>query len=1130
MTTATVLREGGAAGVEGSGYDDCGVEGVLEVEIHVELVANDSFWCSSAICGRACRSDALDVAAPSAAGFMSSVIFSSPLKAASPLAQSVYDPTAVARPILKKDAEASVLFEDPAFALMLAPSSRPAAKPVKKPMPLPARADPRYNPVKIAKSEASLSTRIFLQTKPHAGETVVGAQRFLALNRDSELRQFKRQLADTAPVAVAIGHSQSFARYLQQDYGASSAVDESPSDALDGRDSAELYDSAEQIGPAEGGGVLRNDTEEALQYPVEQSSDEESECSLRDASSASSDGDGDVCALLAARDDPAQEQHVHRSDSAASEADPLAPMHSEPSTDSNAGALPPFKFASPPEVSLTPARLTRVATPPPAQQLDVPGFADVRKHTPTSYSALHAARLSPSVTASASSATKTSSRSQTSRAGSHDTSAKSHDTSAKPARAAPTAAPPPSFAIAAPPPSFATAAPPPSFAIAAPPPSFAELSKYSQQVVNELASTQQMEAQYSAKIAQRDLLRLRDSFHRVTSAENSAKQLSKASSWRSSTKSHPYPAAHDCKQAPHLSEPTPPRSRQPVPNSVGTRPTRASNAGVYDIDEADVSAPLARAASPAMTPKQHRAASVMLPSVSPFFHTPERPSAFAANNHVEARCHDGFSRPAPLSLALHIPLPAVDSVPCTPRPSTPPQPIQNQASFQTQSSAENDRLSLIPPHHHVTSAPEHFKFIDLEAPQPPPYPDAFVNRSAPDSPRAERDARADLPRFGPLFQLTDDRDHDVFAAISALSAPLDSLVAPQSRFDPRLWLSVIDTDSDIGVRIQRMRAAYLVMTSLVQKDETEVKCSFKRLNELRVDLLWQTKRRQLRFWLNSSGHIVLGPRKKEVVMRFLGLTPASKHAKSISIKEPAPGCSGVSADKRWQGSDFKIQLMVSLVSKYQLHLAFVQFKMNAARARALRHVLACLSLANGRRYILLGWSCFKSWHTSRTRTRDVAVRSGSNKWFYFLQLVLRSWCRFVSLRGKRQRSIAHFQHSVDLRTLSNSFKRWSSGIRVRKHGDVLSSAAGQFWYLTCSLRCILRWWQGAQNLAARKQALRAFAGSNSGNIAVESKPLSSEGVLKTRSLLSKTEVDEQLRLKRTLAIRRRKQLLSPLKM
>jgi hypothetical protein len=83
--------------------------------------------------------------------------------------------------------------------------------------------------------------------------------------------------------------------------------------------------------------------------------------------------------------------------------------------------------------------------------------------------------------------------------------------------------------------------------------------------------------------------------------------------------------------------------------------------------------------------------------------------------------------------------------------------------------------------------------------------------------------------------------------------------------------------------------------------------------------------------------------------------------------------------------------------------------------------------------------------------------------------------------------------------------------------------------LTCSLRCILRWWQGAQNLAARKQALRAFAGSNSGNIAVESKPLSSEGVLKTRSLLSKTEVDEQLRLKRTLAVRRRKQLLSPLK-
>jgi len=80
------------------------------------------------------------------------------------------------------------------------------------------------------------------------------------------------------------------------------------------------------------------------------------------------------------------------------------------------------------------------------------------------------------------------------------------------------------------------------------------------------------------------------------------------------------------------------------------------------------------------------------------------------------------------------------------------------------------------------------------------------------------------------------------------------------------------------------------------------------------------------------------------------------------------------------------------------------------------------------------------------------------------------------------------------------------------------------------LRCILRWWQGAQVLAARKQALRAFAGSNSGNVALDSKHLPSEGVLKSHSPRSKAEVDEQLRLKLSLAIRRRKELLTPLKM
>jgi hypothetical protein len=685
----------------------------------------------------------------------------------------------------------------------------------------------------------------------------------------------------------------------------------------------------------------------------------------------------------------------------------------------------------------------------------------------------------------------------------------------KTSRAAVTTARPPSVV----PPS--SAARPLTFT--APPPSFAELSKYSQQMVIELANTQQSEAQSSAKFAQRDLLRLRDYFQKVSSAESSAKQLAKANSLRLATRSQSSLPIHDSKQLSHLSEPTPPRSRRPVPNTAVSvsKPAHSSNAGVYDIDDADASTPLRCAASATITPKLHRPASMLLPSVSPFFQTPERTS----NSSISASRNHAFSTlPSPVA-ALHIPLPAVDSVPSTPRPSTPPQPIQNHPSLQ-------NSFSLLIPHHNemIPVSEDSVKFKDLEAPQAPPYPDMFIDRSAHDSPHPGTVARVETPHFESLFELTNDLDHDVFAAISALSAPLESLVNPQSRFDPKQWLSVIDTDADIAVRVQRMKAAHLVVASLVQKDETEVKSSFKRLNELRVDLLWQTKRRQLRFWLNSSGHTVLGPRKREVVMKFLGLTPASRHAKSISIKEPSPGCPGLSVEKRWQGSDFKIQLMLSLVSKYQLHLAFVQFKMNSARARAIRHVSACLTIANGRRYILLGWCCLKSWHSSRLLTRDVAVRSGSNKWFFFLQIVLRSWSRFVSSRIKRQRSLAHFQHNVDARAAANNFKRWSSSVKIRQHGAVLSSSACQLWYLTCSLRCMLRWWQGTQILVARKRALRAFAGSNSGNLEDGAHHLPSEGALKPRSSLSKTELDEQLRLKQMLAVRRRKQLLAPLKM
>ena len=142
-------------------------------------------------------------------------------------------------------------------------------------------------------------------------------------------------------------------------------------------------------------------------------------------------------------------------------------------------------------------------------------------------------------------------------------------------------------------------------------------------------------------------------------------------------------------------------------------------------------------------------------------------------------------------------------------------------------------------------------------------------------------------------------------------------------------------------------------------------------------------------------------------------------------------------------------------------------------------------------------------------------------------MVLRSWSRFVASRIKRQRSLAHFQHGVDLHSTSKYFKRWSSSVKIRKHGNVLASAACQFWYLTCSLRCILRWWQSTQALVSRKHALRAFAASIPGSV-VEHSP--NDGTHKARSLLSKVELDENMRLKHSLAIRRRKQLLAPLKM
>jgi len=923
-----------------------------------------------------------------------------------------------------------------------------------------------------------------LQTKPHAGEAVVGAQRFLALNRDSELRQFKRQLVDTATVAVAIGTSQPSSDYFQDDHGASSTAEESPSDASDSRGAAAVEEDSDDAAER------MHSADQHPQFPVDPAADDDGfEYGGHDASSSSSDDE--IERLLAANDDALEEHHSFRSQSAASDTDSLASSHSDSATITNADALLSSAVAHAPETSITPARSPLGVSPLPGTRADSSSKKDVRKHTPVSYSALHAARMSPPVTANLSSGMRMASPAPVS------------TFPAKSSRAA---------------------------VAAAAPPSFAELSKYSQHVVHELAHTQQLELQSGAKSAQKDLLRLRDSFQRVYSADSATRQLSKSSAPRIAAKSQaPSALLRDSKHSSHLhsshlDEPTPPRSRKPVPNSVVSKPSRTSNMGVYDIDEADRSAPSSRSSgfNAATTPMQHRAASLQLPSVSPFFQTPERPSVFASQNPV-------FPALSPRPLALQIPLPAADSVPCTPRPSTPPQPMQNHAS------GENGRSMLTLHHPQMAPALENFHFRELEAPEVPPFPDMFPDRSRSEdndsgSPSKGLDVVVEPPKFEPLFELTDDREHDVFAAISALSAPLDSLVAPHSRFDPRLWLSVIDSDADIRVRIERLRAARLVMSSLVQKDEAEVVSSFKRMSELRVDLLWQTKRRQLRFWLNSSGHIVLGPRKKEVVMRFLGLTPASKHAKSFSISEPSPGCPGVSVQKRWQGSDFKIQLMLSLVSKYQLHLAFVQFKMNAARTRAIRHVAACLNIAHSRRYIVLGWSCLRSWHLQRTRTRQVAIKSGSNKWFFFLQMVLRSWFHFAAARSKRKRSVADHQHSRDTQITSTCFKRWSSSLRIRRHGNALASAACQFWYLTCSLRCILRWWQGAQVLAARKHALRAFAGSNSGNVAPGTQRLPGEGLHKSHASFSKAEVDEQLLLKRSLAVRRRKELLSPLKM
>ena len=1050
-----------------------------------------------------------DAAALSASGSMTSVVFASPLKAASPLAQSVYDPAAIARPILKRD-DVPAPFAHSALVLPAAPPARPTPKLAWKTPPLPSRADPRFNPVKIAKSEASLNTRMFLQTKPHAGDAVVGAQRFLALNRDSELRHFKRQLADTAPVAVAIGYSQSFADYLQDDLGGSSAADEASGD--DFRDLG--ADAEEELS---GDDVARraNLSVDEPQYPLDQHDDNCFDDNDVEYSSSSSDCEAEFDALLSAScatDHPppshsaasetdslsaASETDSH---SAASETHSLASGHPAAVTDANVDYT--FPSAKTPEMRVHPARASAAASPSPVPRIDMSSKADMKKDTPTSYSALYAARVSPPAAAAAAAANVSS-------------ISKANSSSNSKAASRPQAL---GDAIA-----DAAAKASRSSLTIAPPPSFAELSKYSQQMVSELANTQQMEAHSSARIAQRDLLHLRDSFQRVASADRSTKHLSTTIPLRLASKPQASSSISHSRHLSHLNEPTPPRSRRPVPNSVVSKPSsiisnpvRSTNVGLYDIDDADVSAPSALSAAAAVTPKQHRATSISLPSVSPFFRTPERPGMIGSLNIASSSLSS-------LQIPLQIPLPAVDSVPCTPRPSTPPQPIQSRSSF------ENEFLSFIPRHNHAMPTQEQVTFIDLDTPQAPPYPDIFVDRGVHNSPSAATVVHRELPRFETLFELTNDRDHDVFAAISALSAPLESLVAPQSRFSPRIWLSVIDTDADIYVRIQRMKAACLVLGSLVQKDEDEVKCSFKRLNELRVDLLWQTKRRQLRFWLNSSGHIVLGHRKKEVVMRFLGLTPASKHAKNISIKEPSPGCPGVSVEKRWQGSDFKIQLMLSLVSKYQLHLAFVQFKMNAARARAVRHISACLSMSNARRYILLGWSSFKSWHFSKTRTRAVAIRSGSNKWFFFLQVALRSWYAFVSSRIKRQRSVSQFQQSVDSGMTSKFFKGWSSSVKIRKHGNVLASAACQFWYLTCSLRCILRWWQGAQNLVARKHALRAFAGSNSGSAEVDGKLVSGEGSSRSRSL-SKAELDEQLRLKRALAIRRRKQLLTPLKM
>jgi hypothetical protein len=77
---------------------------------------------------------------------------------------------------------------------------------------------------------------------------------------------------------------------------------------------------------------------------------------------------------------------------------------------------------------------------------------------------------------------------------------------------------------------------------------------------------------------------------------------------------------------------------------------------------------------------------------------------------------------------------------------------------------------------------------------------------------------------------------------------------------------------------------------------------------------------------------------------------------------------------------------------------------------------------------------------------------------------------------------------------------------------------------------LLLWWQSAKISSSRKHALRAFSGTVAANTVVVGKHVSIETASASRSALSKSEMDEHVRLKRELAVRRRKQLLAPLKM